>query len=198
MTEAEWLTAQETAPLWEHVKDHPRWTPRTLRLFVAAFWGWQSKRLRGKARADLRRRAEAFEQWAETGELAHPHQPSNNSGLIFFNMSPVTAVATTVTAPGPHWTTGWETCVQTMPTFFRDIFGNPFRPVAVDPSWLTSTVVALARGIYEDRAFDRMPILADALQDAGCENPDVLNHCRDPQQVHVRGCFAIDLLLDKM
>jgi hypothetical protein len=75
----------------------------------------------------------------------------------------------------------------------RDLYGNPFRPVAADPSWLTSTVVQLAEGIYRDRAFDRMPILADALQDAGCENEDVLNHCRQPG-VHARGCWLVDLL----
>lgn len=79
----------------------------------------------------------------------------------------------------------------------RDIFGNPFRPVSVDPSWLTSTVVALAEGIYQDRAFDRMPILADALQDAGCDNDDILNHCRDEKPPHVRCCWVIDLLLGK-
>ncbi len=79
----------------------------------------------------------------------------------------------------------------------RDIFGNPFRPVACDPEWLTSDVLALARGIYDDRAFDRMPILADALQDAGCDNDEVLNHCRDPNQIHVRGCWVVDLLLGK-
>ncbi len=77
-----------------------------------------------------------------------------------------------------------------------DIFGNPFRPITLNPSWLTSTVVALAQGIYNDRAFDRMPILADALQDAGCDNEQILNHCREPG-VHVRGCFVVDLLLDK-
>jgi hypothetical protein len=75
----------------------------------------------------------------------------------------------------------------------RDIFGNPFRPVAVDPSWLTETVVALAEGIYQERAFDRMPILADALEDAGCDDADVLNHCRQPGE-HVRGCWVVDLL----
>jgi hypothetical protein len=69
----------------------------------------------------------------------------------------------------------------------RDIIGNPFRPVTPDPAWLTSTVVSLAQGIYADRAFDRMPILADALQDAGCDSDDILAHCRDPKQVHVRG-----------
>ncbi len=80
----------------------------------------------------------------------------------------------------------------------RDIFGNPFRPVALDPAWLTSDVLALARGIYDERAFDRMPILADALQDAGCDNPDMLNHCRDANQVHVRGCWVVDLVLGKI
>jgi hypothetical protein len=79
----------------------------------------------------------------------------------------------------------------------RCIFGNPFRPAAADPAWRTSTAVALARGIYDERAFDRLPILADALQDAGCENEDVLNHCRNEAQPHVRGCWAIDLVLGK-
>jgi hypothetical protein len=78
----------------------------------------------------------------------------------------------------------------------RDIFGNPFRPVSLDSSWLTSAVVAIARGVYEERAFDRMPILADALQDAGCDNEEVLNHCRS-DGVHVRGCWVVDLLLGK-
>ncbi len=78
----------------------------------------------------------------------------------------------------------------------RDIFGNPFRPIAVDPTWLTSTAVGLARGIYDDRAFDRLPILADALQDAGCENSDILAHCRGDGP-HVRGCWVVDLVLGK-
>ncbi|QEL17673.1 hypothetical protein [Limnoglobus roseus] len=60
----------------------------------------------------------------------------------------------------------------------RDIFGNPFRLVTFDSAWLTPTAVGLAEGIYADRAFDRMPILADAMQDAGCEDVDVLSHCR--------------------
>jgi hypothetical protein len=78
----------------------------------------------------------------------------------------------------------------------RDIFGNPFRPVSPDPSWRTSDVLALAQGIYEERAFDRMPILADALQEAGCDNTDVLGHCRGPGP-HVRGCWVVDLLLGR-
>jgi hypothetical protein len=81
-------------------------------------------------------------------------------------------------------------------SLFRDIFGNPFRPVAFDPEWQTTTALALARGIYDDRAFDRLPILADALQDAGCDSDDLLNHLRGPGP-HVRGCWALDLVLGK-
>jgi hypothetical protein len=81
----------------------------------------------------------------------------------------------------------------------RDIFGNPFRPVTVDPSWLRwndGTVPKIAQGIYEERAFERLPILADALLDAGCDNEDILSHCRG-EGPHVRGCWVIDLLLGK-
>jgi hypothetical protein len=78
----------------------------------------------------------------------------------------------------------------------REIFGNPFRPVCAELAWLTSDVLALARGIYDDKAFDRMPILADALQDAGCDNVNVLDHCREERE-HVRGCWVIDMLLGK-
>jgi hypothetical protein len=66
----------------------------------------------------------------------------------------------------------------------------------MDPNWLTSTVVSLVQAIYDDRAFDRLPILSDALQDAGCENEDILNHCRSGG-THVRGCWVVDLLLGK-
>jgi hypothetical protein len=78
----------------------------------------------------------------------------------------------------------------------RDIFGNPFRPVTFSPEWLTSTVVALAQHMYESRDFSAMPILADALQDAGCDNEEVLNHCRQAGE-HVRGCWVVDLILSK-
>jgi len=78
----------------------------------------------------------------------------------------------------------------------RDIFGNPFRPVTLNPAWLTPKVTTLAQRIYNDRAFDRMPELADALQEAGCDNQDVLSHCRGPGP-HVKGCWVVDLVLGK-
>jgi hypothetical protein len=87
----------------------------------------------------------------------------------------------------------------------RDIFGNPFREVAFDPAWRTSDVLALASAMYAKRDFGAMPILADALQEAGCDddaNPlpprggNLLTHCREPCE-HVRGCWVVDLVLGK-
>lgn len=80
--------------------------------------------------------------------------------------------------------------------FLRDIGGNPFHPVTFDPAWRTSTVLALASQMYNTRDFTPMPILADALQDAGCEHEDILTHCRGPGP-HIRGCWVVDLVLGK-
>jgi hypothetical protein len=85
---------------------------------------------------------------------------------------------------------------QAQADLFRDIIGNPFRPVTLDPAWRTGTAASLAEGMYESRDFSPMPILADALQDAGCDNEDMLGHCRGDGP-HVRGCWVVDLLLGK-
>jgi hypothetical protein len=77
------------------------------------------------------------------------------------------------------------------------VLGNPFRPVTLDPSWRTSDVMLLAQIIYDERAFEQMPILGDALQDAGCDCEEVLTHCRDVSLTHVRGCWVADLVLGK-
>jgi hypothetical protein len=84
-------------------------------------------------------------------------------------------------------------------TFLRDLLGNPFRPTAIDPGvlfWSNGTVVRLAQAIHEDRRFEDLPILADALEEAGCQDGDILHHCRQPGE-HVRGCWTLDLLLGK-
>jgi len=81
----------------------------------------------------------------------------------------------------------------------RHTLGNPFHPVAVDPCWLTwhrGTVPRLARSIYQERRFDEMPILADALEEAGCEEVTLLDHCRQPCD-HPRGCWLLELLLGR-
>jgi hypothetical protein len=81
----------------------------------------------------------------------------------------------------------------------REIFPNPFRRHQLESFWLTwndGTVPKLALAIYQDRAFDRLPILADALEDAGCNNADIIAHCRSAGE-HVRGCWLVDLILGK-
>lgn len=74
---------------------------------------------------------------------------------------------------------------------------NPFRPIPFLPEWRTDTVMSLARQMYESRDFGAMPILADALQDAGCDDEAILSHCRDASAAHVRGCWVVDLVLGK-
>ena len=63
-------------------------------------------------------------------------------------------------------------------------------------AWNDGTIRKMAQVIYGDRAFDRLPLLADALEDAGCTDADILGHCRTPGE-HVRGCWVVDLLLGK-
>jgi hypothetical protein len=88
------------------------------------------------------------------------------------------------------------TLKATQSTLIRCIFGNPFCPVVIATTWQTRNVVALAQAIYDERAFDRMPFLADALEDVGCTNAEILAHCRGPGP-HVKGCWVLDLLLGK-
>jgi hypothetical protein len=114
---------------------------------------------------------------------------------------PASAAMANKKTAGSSWARDWDfeqlAEYRQQANVFREIFGNPFRPVALDPAWRTSDVLLLARGIYEEKAFDRMPILADALQDAGCDRADILGHLRDAKQTHVRGCWALDLVLEK-
>jgi hypothetical protein len=90
--------------------------------------------------------------------------------------------------------------LKTRAAILRDIIGPlPFRPVTVQPSWLgwkDGTVFHLAQSIYEDRRFTDLPILADALEDSGCTDRDILGHLRSPGP-HVRGCWCLDLVLKK-
>ena len=79
----------------------------------------------------------------------------------------------------------------------RDLFGDPFAPpVEFDPRWRTAAVLGLARAAHAEGAFDRLPILADALEEAGCGVPAVLDHCRGGGP-HARGCWVVDGLLGR-
>ncbi len=79
---------------------------------------------------------------------------------------------------------------------YRDLVPNPFISLTWNPEWFTSTVRELAAHIYASREFSTMPILADALQDAGCDNEQILNHCR-VERSHARGCWVLDAILGK-
>ncbi|WP_246523617.1 hypothetical protein [Gemmata palustris] len=187
MTEQEWLTSTDPTQILEFLKGNA--SDRKLILFAVHHWSDEMA---------------ADDEWYQeidtiTEEVIGGREDLSQLIRMFG------AFDFEVFNPAPHW---WATVVirrtQAHPSqaralesqSLRCIFGNPFRPAVANPAWFTSTVLALATGIYEDRAFDRLPILADALQDAGCENADILNHCRSDGP-HVRGCWVIDLLLGK-
>ena len=191
MTETEWLQASEPLSMLEHLKGSA--SERKLRLF-GALGLWEYVRFRPDLRNGICPRwANITEQYAD-GEVGFEDWNGVRTSVhgTFHDVDPHQQAM-----KGVDWALA---CCDHEPSeslllaeFLRDLFGNPFRPVPLDPSWLTSDVVAIARGIYQDREFQRMPMLADALQDAGCCEHDLLEHCRQPIQ-HVRGCWVVDLV----
>jgi hypothetical protein len=115
-------------------------------------------------------------------------------------------VEVSLEAMGPGWEQQFGTPDAAAATeraaqasLLREIIGNPWHQTAAKTTWLTwhdGTAPKLAQSIYTDRAFDRMPILADALEDAGCTDADILNHCRGGGE-HARGCWVVDAILGK-
>lgn len=215
MTEAEWLVSADPLPMHSHVfgpyerlSGEVYFCRKNLLLIAACF-----HRLEGLLPPHILR-------WSEHAELAadgfYEKMALHAEGEVAdWEMQGILQAATTADARGRlralidawMWTASrvWqqdESEVHMLAErkqqaeLVRDLFGNPFRLCACDSSWSTSTVLALASGIYEEKAFDRMPILADALQDAGCENDAILDHCRGPG-THVRGCWVLDLLLSR-
>ncbi|QJW96082.1 hypothetical protein FTUN_3636 [Frigoriglobus tundricola] len=96
----------------------------------------------------------------------------------------------------PQHKSQWDREQGTHAQLLRDVFGNPFRPINFAPDLRTDTALALATQMYESRDFGAMPVLADALQDAGCDSDDILSHCRGPGP-HARGCWVVDRVLGK-
>jgi hypothetical protein len=186
VTEAEWLSpvAHPTAML-EVVRERASARKLYLLALVCTRRFCKLKPDGVAAMAALEEAVEATDPEAAVRALdaAHPRYG--------FALSPWNAASGS--ALGPSGYKG----VKRAPVLVRDIFGNPFRPTTFDPAWRTSDVTFLASGIYAQKAFDRMPILADALQDAGCDSADILNHCRDTSLAHVRGCWALDLAMGK-
>ena len=85
---------------------------------------------------------------------------------------------------------------QVQATYVRDVIGNPFREVRADPRWLTDSTLSVADSVYSDRTFDHLPVLADLLDKAGCTDAYLVAHFWLPGP-HVRGCWALDVILGK-
>jgi hypothetical protein len=207
MTEAEWLVCEDPAPMVLSFSD--RGSERKLQLFAVAccrrIWDFLG---------DVDRWiVELVEESADCQvdyEVVRPLRRSQGGGKPTQTVWAYYAVDFLAWPWGNHrshiayYVT--ETIAKGAPRemnlpilmcrLLRDIFGNPFRPVAFSPDWRSDTTVSLARQMYESREFSAMPILADALQDAGCDNDDILNHCRC-DGAHVRGCWVVDLVLGK-
>jgi hypothetical protein len=159
--------------------------------------------------------AEEVRQWAEQADRFDLHSPHYSAWLAamittFSDVMIAAAVAGNNAAVAASYREGRKPFPEDVviqdaerreqAALLREIIGNPFRPPsalsAAVRAWNDGTVVAIARPIYDDRAYDRLPILADALEDAGLSDDTVLSHLRSPGP-HVRGCWALDLVLDE-
>jgi hypothetical protein len=201
MTEGEWLTCREPEPMLDFVKR--RASRRKLRLVAVAclrfVWlslGHEAERYAAEVaerHADGNATDEELIQaYAAVYRLDHPDaEDAEDEGDAYLN--DVFSDACTTAGYARNLASGDGSRHADL---LRDLFGNPFRPVVADSRWFAGTVVALATALYQERAFDRLPLLADALEEAGCSNPEVLDHCRRSGE-HARGCWVLDLLLRK-
>jgi hypothetical protein len=207
MTEAEWIECTDGNRMLRFLLQHP--TGRKWRLFQCAWCRYvladtltyepllaaveTAERYTDRLVADDERQM-VWEKMEKMAEEAMAEQD--------FERASVAADARDCVAVGSQQIVGLERKSpfqrpQYQCHLLRDIFGNPFRPVTVEQDWLASKdglVPRLAKAIYDERAFEQMPELANALEEAGCNNEDLLGHCRQPGQ-HVRGCWVVDLLL---
>jgi hypothetical protein len=202
MTETEWLTCDSPWPLLSHLGGR-HLSYRKLHLLSVGFcrrwWADQPD-------SELQRCATTLERFAD-GEVDEAFlvaaqfrlATSGHRYAAFFDAIDVGIFDPLIPLDTPLefvFSVSSEGYRSGDANLLRCLVGNPFHPVALDPAWRTEAVVALGSGIYADRAFDRLPVLADALEDAGCADADILSHCRGPGP-HVRGCWVVDLLLGK-
>jgi hypothetical protein len=192
MTGLEWQGCENPRLMVEALRSRCEVSDRKWRLFVAAFWPSRANHL-GESREEVIDESAIMEAWAETGRLPRGYRRSKSDEAIFYNEDPFQSVLLTVETP-LTWTNGRLEAAKFQANILRDLFGNPFRTLAINYRWRTSDVIDLARAIDADRAFERMPILADALMDAGCEDERLIGHCQ-ANEGHVKGCWALDLLL---
>jgi len=201
MTEQEWLECADPEPMLEFL--HGKASDRKLRLFGCACWRRIWHLLRDDPCRQTVNKAELFADSRLTKEeLWDAGHATRDASLwvaepsAWHAGSKAALMATYAETDGDSASSWWANVRAIQTTLVKDIFGNPFNLAPMNPEWITATVISLATAIYDDRAFDRLPILADALEDAGCTHVDMLTHCRQPGE-HVRGCWPLDLLLGK-
>lgn len=214
MTEAEWLVCAHTSSMLEFLRD--RTSDRKVRLFGCEC----CRRVWDEISPHRRCLVIATEQYADEiiskGDLIQTcttipsgkFTAADNAVMWLWNslrciydkasVSAKMAAAFRVTSErsSKQWEDACSAELLHQVRLIRDIFGNPFRTINFNLTWRTDTALSLAQQMYDSRDFGAMPILADALQDAGCDDDDILNHCRT-EGVHVRGCWVVDLVLGK-
>lgn len=188
MTERQWLKCSTPREMLEHLQFVGA-AERSVRLFICACWRPRVHLIAGAAEMLAEIEAVEGNRYHHLPPGYFPTYPDYWDAA--FRSSDVHALFTAKRQPEPGTSVAQQVAV------LRDLFDNPFRAVAFSPEWRTDTAVLLARQMYGAYDFSAMPILADALQDAGCNNEDILAHCRDTNQVHVRGCWVVDLVLGK-
>jgi hypothetical protein len=212
MTEEEWLNYTEPEPMLLFLRG--RECERKLRLFTSHCCRRIWHLLDGRSQALVELAERSLDGSVDDSALAAAIE-ENNAVLRTANWYTPEYLAAELAGStlGGAWASAWNVVSEArralqalayeeskgQAALARDIFGNPFRPAIIDPAWLAwhgGTVVNLAEMIYEERAFADLPILADALEEAGCYNQEILDHCRKPGE-HVRGCWVVDLLLGK-
>jgi hypothetical protein len=209
MTETEWTGGSNPGLMLEFLKDKA--SERKLRLFAVACCRLST---RGMEEVRNHRAVVTAEQFADDkasaddlaaakkdaatwiSDVAAPHGYQAASRVVSFMSEQEAIEAAKAAGLGQFGSRDYSSIHQAQSNLLREIFGNPFRSISLDPAWLTSKVVRLAQSIYDDRAFERLPALADALEEAGSYDPDKLSHCRGPE-LHVRGCWVLDLILGK-
>jgi hypothetical protein len=202
MTDSEWQNAVEPHVLLEFLQSLGRPRDRELRLFAVAC----SRRIWSLIDDVGRGAVDAAEEFADarlgsdelraarlacqgTGGQTSWYAAATNPAIAARN------AARSAQAGAVTFITEAEELLA-LAILLREIFGNPFRRLSVHQSWQTPDVVELAQAIYYGRAFDRMSELSIELEKAGCNDAEVLSHCRAPSP-HVRGCWALDFLLDR-
>jgi hypothetical protein len=203
VTEAEWLACTDLAPM----VDFLRATAKGNRKFVLFEAGCCRRFWEQMTDPRSRRAVEVAERYADgrttNKEVADAARGAEEAafGTVDWRGTPEGIMAKAC---------AWQALKNTGETPFvtswglpgdceilRDLFGNPFRPVALAPTWLAwngGALVKLAQAIYDERRFGDLPVLADALEEAGCMDADILGHCRSGGE-HVRGCWVVDLVL---